>query len=177
MAGNMSGDAADRYAGDDKNAKSHPRLRPRFRSDRKIPTGHAGSAFIWRTLHTMTQYRRRSNMRLRNSGIVAGVSFIGVLFLGLLVIEPHSSFAYSRSYCEGYARDYADQASWRGSGRGALGGAARGAAGGAIFGAIAGNAGRGAAIGAGVGAIAGGARRANNWSYYYSRAYDDCVRG
>lgn len=88
----------------------------------------------------------------------------------------HLSFAQSSAYCDGYARDFANRNSYYGSGGGALGGAARGAAGGALFGAIAGNAGTGAAIGAGVGAIAGGARRANNWSYYYDRAYSDCMR-
>jgi hypothetical protein len=103
---------------------------------------------------------------------------LGVTVLLLLVSfgGPDTGFAQSSKYCDGYARDYADRNSYSASRGGALGGAARGAAGGALFGAIAGNAGTGAAIGAGVGAIAGGARRANNWSYYYDRAYNDCIR-
>ena len=103
--------------------------------------------------------------------------FVVTVFVsvGMLPAISGVGFAQSQSYCQGYARDYADRNSSAASRGGALGGAARGAAGGAIFGGIAGNAGKGAAIGAGIGAVAGGARRANNWQYYYNQAFNDCM--
>lgn len=112
------------------------------------------------------------NMSRARTGILSGL-----LAVGLYVIGTSSVFAFSSSYCDSYARNYADRVSWNSSGGGALGGATRGAAGGALFGAIGGNAGRGAAIGAGMGAIVGGARRRNNWSDNYNRAYRDCRGG
>lgn len=106
------------------------------------------------------------------TGVLGGLFVVGFYTPGASPV-----FAFSASYRDNYARDYADRVSWNSSRGGALGGATRGAAGGALFGASGGNAGLGAAIGAGVGAIAGGARRQNNWSSNYNRAYSDCRRG
>lgn len=105
------------------------------------------------------------------------VALGAILAVGLYLSGTNPVFPYSASYCDNYARNYADRVSWNSSRGGALGGATRGAAGGALFGAIGGNAGMGAAVGAGVGAIVGGARRSNNWSANYDRAYRDCRRG
>ena len=95
----------------------------------------------------------------------------------LLAVSDKSGAQPSPSSCDFYARDSANRNSHYSSGGGAMGGAARGAAKGALFGAITGNAGRGAAVGAGIGAIAGGARKANNWQYYYDQAYRSCMTG
>ena len=118
-------------------------------------------------------------MRLNNQSCIFGIMALTVVATLVVVGGVGISFAQSSSHCEGYARDYADRNSSYSSGGGAVGGAVRGGAGGAIIGGIAGGssgARKGAAIGAGVGMIAGGARRSNDWNYYYNQAYNDCMR-
>jgi len=118
-------------------------------------------------------------MRLSNQSWIFWIMAVTVAATLLFVGGVGSSFAQSLEHCEGYARDYADHNSAHSSGGGAVGGGLRGGAGGAIIGGIAGGskgARTGAAIGAGVGMIAGGARRSNDWNYYYNQAYNDCMR-
>ena len=114
-------------------------------------------------------------MRLRRNSPIVWVLIVFVFSAWVLLSQTGVTYAKSSDYCDSYARSYADRNA--NTGGNVLGGAMGGAALGALGGAIVGKPGIGAGIGAGVGALSGGAASANDWSYFYNRAYDRCMRG